>query len=290
MKKVAPGAAGLGPVVDFPVDVLRDVLFRREIAFLGEFHRGRGLLPRGLFRPGDFPGYPSPFKRHPALFNPLLLPRLEYGLLFLLLFGQFSQPPVIMGFFRLEAFQSRGGLYIEKFFSGNLTIFRKGLALQFNFGRFFLQVNYQSSHRDRFGEYAMDPDFPVDPERVRVPAYMALPDWPEIREDLARYYSQNLRMDRMLGEVLRALDELGEVPEPIREAMQRVRLQLDAADQLATGLKDWDSVEEALVPAAWMLGQQVLLDEGPAAAYPWMALAVTAGPFTTGSMGIPTAR
>jgi N-sulfoglucosamine sulfohydrolase len=74
--------------------------------------------------------------------------------------------------------------------------------------RFFLQVNYTSSHRDPYGEYAMDPDFPVDPEQVVIPEYMALPDWPAIREDLARYYSQNLRMDAMIGEVLGALDAL----------------------------------------------------------------------------------
>jgi len=74
--------------------------------------------------------------------------------------------------------------------------------------RFFLQVNYQSSHRDEYGEYPMDPDFPVDPDAVQVPDYMALPDWPEIREDLARYYSQNLRMDSIVGDVLEALDEL----------------------------------------------------------------------------------
>lgn len=74
--------------------------------------------------------------------------------------------------------------------------------------RFFLQVNYQSSHRDRYGEYRGDPEFPVDPGEIRIPAYMALPDWPEIREDLARYYSQNLRMEKMIGEVLDVLDAL----------------------------------------------------------------------------------
>jgi arylsulfatase A-like enzyme len=75
--------------------------------------------------------------------------------------------------------------------------------------RFFLQVNYQSSHRDRYGEYHQDSEFPVDPEAIRVPAYMALPDWSEIREDLAAYYSQNLRMEHMIAEVLVTLDEFG---------------------------------------------------------------------------------
>ncbi len=75
--------------------------------------------------------------------------------------------------------------------------------------RFFLQVNYKNSHRDIHGEYQYDPEFPVDPKSIEVPDYMALPDWPEVREDLARYYSQNLRMERMIGEVLHALDDLG---------------------------------------------------------------------------------
>ncbi len=75
--------------------------------------------------------------------------------------------------------------------------------------RFFLQVNYTNSHRDRHGEFHADPDFPVDPATLEIPPYMALPDWPEIRADLARYFSQNLRMDRLVGEVLDALDALG---------------------------------------------------------------------------------
>lgn len=75
--------------------------------------------------------------------------------------------------------------------------------------RFFFQVNYKNSHRNIVGEYEYHPDFPVDPDKITVPEYMAMPDWPEIREDLARYYSQNLRMERMIGELLQALDALG---------------------------------------------------------------------------------
>ncbi len=75
--------------------------------------------------------------------------------------------------------------------------------------RFFLQVNYKNSHRDIHGEYQYDPDFPVDPDSITIPGYMNLPNWPEIREDVARYYSQNLRMEQMVGEVLGALDDLG---------------------------------------------------------------------------------
>ncbi len=75
--------------------------------------------------------------------------------------------------------------------------------------RFFLQVNYKNSHRDVYGEYHYNPEFMVDPDKIRIPDYMALPDWPEIREDVARYFSQNLGMEKMVGELLNTLDELG---------------------------------------------------------------------------------
>src|SRR6056297_1033542 len=75
--------------------------------------------------------------------------------------------------------------------------------------RFYLEVNYTNSHRNRLDEYEMQDEFPVDWEKVKVPGYMAMPDWPEIRKDLARYYSENLQMEKMIGEVLQALDELG---------------------------------------------------------------------------------
>lgn len=75
--------------------------------------------------------------------------------------------------------------------------------------RFYLEVNYTNSHRNRVGEYEMQPEFPVDWKKVKVPGYMAMPQWPEIRKDLARYYSENLQMEKMIGEVLQALDDLG---------------------------------------------------------------------------------
>lgn len=73
--------------------------------------------------------------------------------------------------------------------------------------RFFLQLNYKNSHRNRYGEYDYDPEFKIDPKDVTIPEYMNLPDWPEIREDIARYFSQNMRMEQMVGEVLAMLDE-----------------------------------------------------------------------------------
>ncbi len=74
--------------------------------------------------------------------------------------------------------------------------------------RWFLQVNYKNSHRDIHGEYEENPEFKVDPDKIEIPEYMALPDWPEIRADVARYFSQNLGMEKMVGELLQTLEEL----------------------------------------------------------------------------------
>lgn len=75
--------------------------------------------------------------------------------------------------------------------------------------RFYLELNYMNNHRDGMGKFQFAPDFPVDPEAIQVPEYWALPDWPEIREDVAKYFSQTMEMDRLIGEVLDQLDELG---------------------------------------------------------------------------------
>jgi len=75
--------------------------------------------------------------------------------------------------------------------------------------RFYLELNATNNHRDESGEFHFDPDFPVDPSKIRVPEYWTLPDWPEIREDVARYYSQTMKMDHLIGKVLEALDDLG---------------------------------------------------------------------------------
>ncbi len=80
---------------------------------------------------------------------------------------------------------------------------------------FYLEINYMNNHRDDFGEFHFHPDFPVDPDAVSVPDYWTLPDWPEIRLEAAKFYSQTLQMDRMIGEVLDALDALGLAEETI---------------------------------------------------------------------------
>lgn len=76
--------------------------------------------------------------------------------------------------------------------------------------RFYLEINYLNNHRDVFsGGFEFDPDFPVDPESVSVPEYWRLPNWPEIRLEVAQFYSQTMKMDHMIGQVLKTLDDLG---------------------------------------------------------------------------------
>ena len=75
--------------------------------------------------------------------------------------------------------------------------------------RFYFEINYMNNHRDPEGEFHFARDFPIDPDAVRVPTYLQLPDWPEIRLELAKFYSQTRKMDAMIGEILDVLDESG---------------------------------------------------------------------------------
>lgn len=85
---------------------------------------------------------------------------------------------------------------------------------------FFLNVNLQDPHRPwpggkpawwyRFnpqGEFPPLPTAFVDPANVPVPGY--LPDLPEIRGELAQYYTAVHRADAGVGAVMAVLDELG---------------------------------------------------------------------------------
>jgi arylsulfatase A-like enzyme len=74
---------------------------------------------------------------------------------------------------------------------------------------FYLELNYMDTHRDEYGEFRPTEEFYADPERIAVPDYYALPDWPEIKSDIAKYYANTSVMDRKIGEVLDTLDELG---------------------------------------------------------------------------------
>ena len=76
-------------------------------------------------------------------------------------------------------------------------------------GRFSVEVNFMQTHRNLVGDFAMAEGFEVDPASIEVPAYWNLPDWPEIREEVARYFSQLRKMDALVGELLAALDRFG---------------------------------------------------------------------------------
>lgn len=74
---------------------------------------------------------------------------------------------------------------------------------------FYLELDYMDTHRKDDGEFYFADGFPVDPENIRVPDYYTLPDGPDIRTDLAKYYSNASKMDMMIGQVVAKLDELG---------------------------------------------------------------------------------
>lgn len=74
---------------------------------------------------------------------------------------------------------------------------------------FFLELNYMQPHRDISGEFPQEDAFPVEVDTAVPPDWWGLPDWPEIREEVAGYLSRVRWMDALIGEVLDALDRLG---------------------------------------------------------------------------------
>ena len=78
---------------------------------------------------------------------------------------------------------------------------------------FYLELNFMQTHRPSLpGEghgFSQDPDFPVDPDDIEVPEYWRIPNWGPVREDVAGYYSQAMKMDQLIGEVLDHLAALG---------------------------------------------------------------------------------
>lgn len=78
---------------------------------------------------------------------------------------------------------------------------------------FFLMANSHDPHRPFAGSEASPPkNYPAPPrtykaDEIVVPAF--LPDLPEIRTELAQYFSSVSRCDQVIGEILRALDESG---------------------------------------------------------------------------------
>jgi arylsulfatase A-like enzyme len=76
--------------------------------------------------------------------------------------------------------------------------------------RFFLELNFMQTHRDPFYEsFPQAEGFEVSPDDAHPPAWWGLPDWPEIREEVAGYMSRLAWMDSLIGDVLRAVDDLG---------------------------------------------------------------------------------
>lgn len=78
---------------------------------------------------------------------------------------------------------------------------------------FFLMANSHDPHRPFAGSEGKQPtNYPAPartyrPEEITVPGF--LPDLPDIRTELAQYFSSVHRCDQSLGEVLRALEESG---------------------------------------------------------------------------------
>lgn len=77
---------------------------------------------------------------------------------------------------------------------------------------FCLNINISDPHKPFYGETkGPDPHLPsriFSPDEVPVPGFLF--EDPQVREELALYYSSVRRADDCLGEVLRALDESGE--------------------------------------------------------------------------------
>lgn len=74
---------------------------------------------------------------------------------------------------------------------------------------FFLELNYMQPHRDTTGEYPQQDGYPVDEAIAVPPDWWGLPDWPEIRAEIAGYLSRLLWMDDLIGQVLDHLDAIG---------------------------------------------------------------------------------
>ena len=69
---------------------------------------------------------------------------------------------------------------------------------------FFLQVNFNDPHR------SWDRDAIDEPHRPEgIPLSPLLPDLPEVREDVARYYDEVSRLDGDFGRILELIDERG---------------------------------------------------------------------------------
>jgi arylsulfatase A-like enzyme len=74
---------------------------------------------------------------------------------------------------------------------------------------FYLELNFMQPHRDLFGDFTQAEGFEVSPDDAIPPEYWGLPDWTEIREEVAGYLSHVRWMDALIAELLDGLDALG---------------------------------------------------------------------------------
>jgi Zn-dependent protease with chaperone function len=80
---------------------------------------------------------------------------------------------------------------------------------------------------------------------------------------------------------LRLAAALGPPPPHWREVWPLVEQDLAVVRALAPAAADWPTARAALWPAAWQRGEDVLLAQGPAAARPWLSLALGAADHAT---------
>jgi len=82
-------------------------------------------------------------------------------------------------------------------------------------GPFYLELNYMQTHRNIFGKFLQAQGFEVSLDDAEVPAWWGLPDWLEIREEVAGYFSQLKWMDALIGELLDGMDTMGLTNDPL---------------------------------------------------------------------------
>lgn len=84
---------------------------------------------------------------------------------------------------------------------------------------FFLVVGFTDPHRAGPGsfaneKFARDPaEVRFEPDSIKVPYH--LPDTPSVRKDLAEYYQSVARLDRGVGQVLKAIADAGELDQTL---------------------------------------------------------------------------
>lgn len=76
---------------------------------------------------------------------------------------------------------------------------------------FWLMLNTHDPHKPFYGDGGEEFDYPVSrvytPEEIEVPGF--LPDLPEVREELARYYTSVRRADDIVGAIMKILEDEG---------------------------------------------------------------------------------